>query len=443
MTDPYRLALVIIIAVIVILILVLFLAAVTRRIRNARKYASLDEYRALYRRKITDALQSGTLLSISDDLRSRPSSLPWRAIEEILFDQIARSDCKKEIGQLFLELGYKGYYENRLKSRRPLIRAAAVDKIGKMLSEFSTAGLVEILSREEHPEILAVTARALSRNGSREGLTGILERLPDLYRRSLVSRKTIEASLINFSADAVPLLVAYGSKSDDAKIRASLLEVLAHLAATPLSLEFAAANLNADDPEVRARAVKVFARHDASADMVHPELLLPLLEDPVWFVRLQSARALGKLKYEQAVESLGRRLLDTNWQVRNAAARALANIGDASLDVFLNILKYKDRYAKESICEEAGRTNFTQRLISNLMSRDETLYAKSREMLGIMHSLHLSTSLHEYLKSGEEDAIKREIALLMRDTAAPRESDRGGEGPRSPAAQSDGEGKKA
>jgi hypothetical protein len=264
-----------------------------------------------------------------------------------------------------------------------------------------------------------------------------------LYTKSLVSQKTIEASLINFNAEAVPLLVDCGKTCDDPKIAASLLEVLSHLPATPGSLDFAAANLSAPDAEVRAKAIRVFGRHDASPDLVRPKLLLPLLGDPVWFVRLQAARALEKLRYEGAVDTLGPLLFDLNWQVRNAAARALANIGDASLDVFLNILKYHDRYAKESICEEAQRTKLTQKLIANLADRDAHVYGRSREILRIMHSLNFSTVLYDYLNSGTTEAIKQEIALLMQDTATPQEMSGPGERPGSSRAQRGEDGDRA
>ena len=104
---------------------------------------------------------------------------------------------------------------------------------------------------------------------------------------------------------------------------------------------------------------------------------------------------------------------------RLEAVRALAKIGSASLDVFLNILQDRDRYAKESICEEAERTYFIQWLITNLLSSDAGIYDKSRGILKIMHALNFSTPLREYLRNGEKDEIKREITLLIEETVSP------------------------
>ncbi len=443
MTHNYKHILISIIVIIIILILIFLLAAVTRRIWNARKYAALDRQREWYRQKIKSGLQAGTAANLVDDLRTRPASLQWRAIEEVLFEQIANSRHETEIAQLFHQLGYRDYYKDKLKSRRIIIKAAAADKLGKMLSEASTSSLIDILKTEEDPEILTVTVRALCRAGGQEGLKGVLERLPELYTKSLISQKTIEASLISFNAEAVPLLVDSGRRCGDPKVTASLLRALSHLPATPESVDFAAANLSVPDAEVRARAVRVLGRPDPSSDLARPNLLLPLLGDPVWFVRLQAARALERLRYEGAVDALGHLLLDQNWQVRNAAARALANIGNASLDVFLNILKYKDRYAKESICEEAQRTKLTQRLIENLEDLHAGVSEKSREILGIMNSLNFSTALNDYLNSGAKDSIRQEIALLMQETAAQQGMSGIGERPVSSHASRGGGGDKA
>jgi hypothetical protein len=76
-------------------------------------------------------------------------------------------------------------------------------------------------------------------------------------------------------------------------------------------------------------------------------------------------------------------------------------------------LKYDDRYARESICEEAARTNYTHRLLQNLTNSEETAHKKSLEMLTIMHSLHFSAPLYHYAESGQNDAIKTEINMIL------------------------------
>ena len=112
---------------------------------------------------------------------------------------------------------------------------------------------------------------------------------------------------------------------------------------------------------------------------------------------------------------MGGLLLDQNWQVRDAAATALTKFGNDSIDIFLKILKYRDLYAKESICEEIEKTNFSSMLIENLASENREIQAKSREILHVMHSLHFSTPLREYLKRSKNEAIGQEIRLLINE----------------------------
>ena len=59
--------------------------------------------------------------------------------------------------------------------------------------------------------------------------------------------------------------------------------------------------------EVRSKALKVVGRAE-NVRAVHnlPELVLPLLQDPVWFVRLQAIRSIRALGYE-ALCAIGRK----------------------------------------------------------------------------------------------------------------------------------------
>jgi hypothetical protein len=140
---------------------------------------------------------------------------------------------------------------------------------------------------------------------------------------------------------------------------------------------------------------------------------VPLLDDSVWYVRLKAAKALGDLKHERAGNLLAKRLVDANWQVRNAAATAVIAVNARPMDIFLDTLGHTDRYAKESVCEEIQKTGFVYRLIDNLASPDRETSGKSREILKIMGSLGYGTPLREYADTGTNEAVRRELALLL------------------------------
>ncbi|MDI6753521.1 MAG: HEAT repeat domain-containing protein [Thermodesulfobacteriota bacterium] len=346
------------------------------------------------------------------ELRSFPSKNKRQAIEDILLLLINETEYKEDARELFKRLGYIAFYEEKLRSRNVVKKAAAIDKLGKMMSKYSVKKLLQILEKEKkNAELISVTIRALSRIGLIEGLIGILAQLPDIVKRSLASRKTIELSFINFGPQAIPALIDYGRNHDDPHIRASILEALSGLPLTQASCSFALENLNNNEAEVRAKSLILLGLSREFSIDIDSDLMLPLLNDDVWYVRLQAAKAFGNLKYGKAIGMLGNLLLDKNWQVRNAASRALAGLKDASLDVFLKILKSEDQYARESVCEEIERTNLAKHLIENLDSHDQKIYEKSKEILSLMHYLNFSTPLLEYLKK-EIDSIKEEINIF-------------------------------
>lgn len=412
MQDTFRLTLLAIILSILCLVFIILLATTLRRVFHSWKYKELDKQRKDFREKLQRDLDSGKVFQRINDYRSSSRSIKFQAIEDVLVGLINEERYRKEAQEILVKLGYITFYEKRLKSRNIITKSSAINKIGRMMSESSIDKLTDIL-KTKNIEAISVALRSLSKIGLIGGLKGILEHMPYLFKESLVAQKTVETSLTNFGAQAIPMLIEYGKKFIDPRITATLLEVISTLPLTKMSCSFAQDNLKSNEAEVRAKAVKVLGQASISYQEFDPGILLPLLRDHVWFVRLQAAKALGNLRYQKALDILGTLIIDENWQVRNAVSLSLTKFGDASIDIFLKALKFKDIYAKESICEEIEKTNFVYRLIQNLDSADRELFEKSKEVLSIMHSLQFSTPLIEYLKKGENDLIKREIALMI------------------------------
>jgi HEAT repeat protein len=107
------------------------------------------------------------------------------------------------------------------------------------------------------------------------------------------------------------------------------------------------------NPEVRARAADVIGHVD---DLWAGPALALLLEDAEWFVRLHATRAL--VNHASApVEALNRRLIDSNWRVREAAVQTLAGQGrDGMRSLLAHFLKTQDRYSREQVAEQIERT---------------------------------------------------------------------------------------
>ncbi len=294
------------------------------------------------------------------------------------------------------------------------MRALCVDRLGRMKSESSVPKLIALLD-EKNPEIVLVVVRSLSRIGGHAALQAIVERLPVILDRSIVTRKAMGMAVQAFGADAIPYLVELKSGRDNLWIISCILDFLSRLPADPRSVRLAVRYLSSMNAEVRSKALKVVGRVE-NVRAIHnlPELVLPLLQDPVWFVRLQAIRSIRALGHEALSPALEKLIFDENWQVRNEAAQALIVLGERSLDIFLDILTGADGYAKDSICEEIEKTNFSARLINNLKASDRGLQEKSRQVLEIMHSLGFSTPLNEYLEQEGDEAEKELIRSMMK-----------------------------
>ena len=244
-----------------------------------------------------------------------------RSAQRKAFEAAAEGGGRAEARTLFQQLGYVIYYEGRLSARNVLVKAAAIDKLGRMGCPSSTAKLLPLLDHRD-PEVLSVTVRALSRLGAKEGLLAIVDRLPLLLGGSLVTRKTMETALLNFGDAALPALLDYRADLADPWILSCVLETLSHLPPDARSAQLAVDQLASLNPEVRSKALKVLGRARAFSSEHLTGLIVPLLDDPVWFVRLQAAKSAGMLASAAAVRPLGRLLFDANWHVRSETAMA-------------------------------------------------------------------------------------------------------------------------
>jgi hypothetical protein len=400
-----------------LLVIFTFLGAtIYRRAAALSRYRMLDRNRERYGKRFRELIDAGKSVEEFSSFAFPSRSAEWYAVEHVLFGLLADRGYESAGIALLDKLGYGSYYERKLGNRNVIARSSAVEKLGRMRSRASTGKLVPLLDGQ-NAEIVPVTVRALSKIGTREALEAVLDRLPDLYSRSLVSKKSIESSLWNFGPAAAPELVRYGERYGDPVSRASVLQVLSVLGA-PEALPFAFRNLDHGDSEVRAKALKVIGAAGGDLPPGEKDRVLALLGDPVWFVRLQAAKALGTLGHDKAVPLLAKRLVDDNWQVRNAAATALVLTSDNPSGIFLHTLGATDRYAKESVCEEIQKTGYVYRLMNNLDSPGRDTYEKSREILKIMASLGYGTPLREYLRSGGDDRIRKELTLIVQEGAA-------------------------
>ncbi|HEY6011399.1 MAG TPA: HEAT repeat domain-containing protein [Nitrospirota bacterium] len=403
-----------IITALVMLIAALFLTSVIRRAYNQRKYRKLDHLRLVFENRIRALLEKGAVPGTPSEFTAHPKSDAWHATEDILLNLINEERLRDAAQKMFFTLGYVSFHEKQLENKNVQVRALSVDKLGRMRSEGSVPKLITLLD-DKNPEIVSVAVRSLSKIGGQAALQAIVKRLPVILDRSFVTRKAMGMALQPFGAEAITPLVEQKVGGDNLWVISCILDILSRLPADPRSARLAAEHLSSRNAEVRSKALKVLGRADTARDVRDlRELLLPLLRDPVWFVRLQAIRSIRALGAEADALSIGKLICDENWQVRNEAVQALIVLGDRALDIFLDIFMGTDRYAKDSICEEIEKMNFSGQLIKNLKADDPALQNKSRQILKAMHSLGFSTPLTEYLEREGDESGKELIRTMMK-----------------------------
>ncbi len=414
--DLYRLLWWLILVVSVVIFLVIAVTILRRTYKNFW-YRKLDQERERARSEIRSILDAEIGVGAADSLKASPGSARWIAIEEVLLESIplpgdpSRPDRERAVRDLFYQAGYVGYHEGRIRRGDAVRRADAADRLGRMRSHISIPRIIPLLASKD-PEVVAVAFRALSRIGSREALLAILDDLPGMLSEGRITRKTAVTCLLSFGAESVPDIVERLGTPMPPPVACCLLEVLGHFP-EPEVFPVALSHLTHPDAEVRSKAVRIAGMGKGIFRGDEPEQVLPLLEDPAWFVRLQAAKAVGNLELEAGIPLLGRRLTDEKWQIRNAAATGLTKFGTRSIGQFLRAIRDTDRYAKESICEEIGRTGFADILFEALASGDGERSGEARALLATMVELGFSAPLREYLESGPDGEARAALRLLL------------------------------
>lgn len=410
MNEFLKLIIFAIISLAVFFSFLLFSAGVIRRVVQKRRYLELDRLRVELHPHLKKLLQDKFSQQDIARLRAPAGSTKWLAVERVLLEIAEKEGLFENAREVFRELGYVSYYENKVDGKNSIAKASAIDKLGAMRSIESTEKLIRML-RADSAEIVSVAVRSLSKIGTHEALLAILESLPRLLQQSLIARKSAETCLLRFGNSAVPVLIESARNRGDI-IKASLFEVLSQLRdkrAIPLAVE----SLQSDNPEIRAKALKTIETSADDSDPVDWPKVAALVEDPVWFVRMLAARAVAKHRYNGTVSLLAKALFDENWHVRSAAATALAKKGSLALPVFLEVLRSDDTYAKNSVCEEIQKNGYIKMLIGAFDNGEKDIFAGMKELAEAMGSMGFRTPFVEYLMAKGNGKTKEEKAETL------------------------------
>lgn len=319
-----------------------------------------------------------------------------------------------------------------------LLRAQAAENLRLIRHEASWPLLANALD-DRHPDVRRVAARALGTLAVPESFPALVRRLHALVLepQATISVRVLKTALVGFplerAQDLVPSLnhahprirfLATDTVREMVDRRAALESDFAlrlHLFPRKLA-ELFLLRLPFDAcPDVRARAAPVIAYLPeqtpdslgaAGLDVEPADVLTRLLDDPQWFVRLHTVRALGKPRYAALAPRIARRLGDPNWRVREAAARALVATGPPGIDSLIeHLVNTRDRYSQEQIIEELEQSN----LIPSLLDRyAQGTGAREGRVLETFVNLGKISSLERILQNGVNPDVRRKFWMDFR-----------------------------
>jgi len=398
----------------------LVILAIARRQRRERYFQRVDDLRQRYSPVISSILTQKLEYERGLEILRGISGMDRDyLLEQLCFEKKPTPDQVPVLRQLCEDLGLVKLWQGRLSGRldvaslrdslgRPegliqrvgnlsfLLRAKAADYLGIIKHQPSWRLLVKALE-DSHPDVQAVAVRSLAAIQEPESFTALVARMHEIVLKpsTNLSLRTVKTALVSFPLNQMIALLP-SLRHSHRRIRFLacdiIREVVERQAAWEEGFELDAKNFPKDlleifleqlafdeNGDVRARSAPVIAY---LADPRATPVLLTLLEDAQWFVRLHAVRALAKRKFLSQAPQVARRLTDSNWTVREAAARALLVFGRVGSDQLAqHFLSTEDRYSREQIADEMQRAGLIPALLAQYATEREGATSQVVDML--------------------------------------------------------------
>jgi HEAT repeat protein len=312
-----------------------------------------------------------------------------------------------------------------------LLRARSAEYLGTIRHQPSWPLLVQALG-DPHPDVQGVAVRALAAIAEPQSFSALVNRLNEavLNPASRVSLRSVKSALISFplrqAAGLLPCL-----KHAQRRIRFLATDIIREMVERTAAAEedfalppavwvpeltetFLTRLCFDENPDVRARAAPVIAY---LADTRSTPVLLTLLDDSQWFVRLHTLRALAKRKYLPQAAEICRRLTDPHWMVREAAARALLVFGRVGVDqLSVHFLNTQDRYSREQIADEIQRAG----LIPTLLAQYAEGASRETQVVGLLAQMGKTSYLLSQLEASADRSLRKKFLENFGQNADPQ-----------------------
>ena len=256
-------------------------------------------------------------------------------------------------------------------------RCRAADKLGQIPTPQGMWAML-VGTTDSHPEVQEVCLRHLGQLADPATLPILIEELIAVIEgRSKQSVRNIKTALVQYSLEDVGAF-AGALQHPNRRVRFFATDIVREIADrhsanavlskndfSPDIYRLFTEKFHLDESsDVRARAAVVIAHFHDDTSIA---LLRKLLEDEAWFVRMHATRAAANKMYLPLASEVVQRLTDSNWLVREAASKALVQMGDLGTDFILEaFVNSQDRYTNEQICEELQRSGLLVTMLDSL-----------------------------------------------------------------------------
>jgi HEAT repeat protein len=426
----------------------LIMVAVARRKQREKYFETLDEARARYRPMITGLLAGRQeYQQVASTLNGIVGPRRTAVLERLCLEKVPQPADLPILQRLCQDLGLVETWQRDLSSslrapaRRPLrallsspgdfvermdrlsflLRAKSAENMRLIRHGPSWPLLVKALE-DPHPDVQAIAARALGAIGEPQSLPALVEKL---HRVVLgpglgLSVRSIKAALLSFPLQfACELLPSL--KHPHPRIRFLATDIIREMADleaakskdSALALDTFPAELaeifltrlpTDTNPDVRARSAPVIAN---LRDPRATPALVALLEDPQWFVRLHTVRALARPRYVPQAARIARLMTDSNWRVREASAHALVCLGQFDL-LMEHLIHSDDRYTREQIAEELERHGFMAIILAQYAAGAQ---ARERSVVEQLARMGKTSYIIARLQNGAPPRLRERLAM--------------------------------
>jgi len=421
--------------------------AIARRQRRERFFQRIDELRRLYNPVISD-LKAGRLdyaqgLAALRGITGTDREYIW---EQLCLATTPTPAQIPNLRRLCEDLGLVKVWQRQVSGQfdvatlrdamaRPegvfqllarlrfILRAKSAENLGIIRHQPSWPLLLKALT-DPHVDVQNAALRSLAAIGDPESFLGLVQRLHDVVLKpgTRLSLRAVKAVLVTFPLAQAPALLP-SLQHANRRIRFFATDIIRDMVDRQAALdqdftldlkvfpeelrELFLTQLGFDEnPDVRARAAPILAR---IPDPRSAPLLLTLLGDPEWFVRLHVVRTLAQPKFQPQVVEIARRLTDANWMVREAAAQTLLTFGQLGVNqLFQDFLSSPDRYSREQIADTMQRRGLVPNLIDQyLESRD----GKEKQVIEQLAQMGKTSYLLALLASTPDKELRRKFLL--------------------------------